>query len=148
MRADDNRYNGTTLDDLNNQNYTMSFLDGDISLILSNQLFPNAKKHGLSQTQGYSMIIRDIAAGKADFSVIDKNAVEDYNATNKEKLKLIGNPIATNAFGFPLPNDLQFKSMIDSAVIEMQQDGTLENILEKHNYTKYVHLPAIPYRQK
>jgi len=148
MRADDTRYDGTNLSKLNDPQFTMSFIEGDISGILANRLFPNAKKDALSQTQGAIMIIRDIAAKKSDFTVTEKSFVDDYNAKNSPKLKSVGSPVFSNPFAYALPNDLQFKSMIDSAIIELQQDGSIEQIYKKNGYDTYVLLPATPYREK
>lgn len=148
MRADDQRYSGNDPSDLNNTNYTMAFLDGEISGILSNQLFPNAKKHAVSQAQGFSIVIQDIASKKADFTVNELSTIDDYNAKNTSKLKSVGPPIFTNPFAYPLPQDSHFKSIIDGALTEMQLDGFIKRTFEKHNYAKNVVMPIIPYQEK
>lgn len=118
---------------LNDAQYTIATLDGEITSILAAQRFPMAVQHAIPQSQGYSFVLKDVAIGKADATISDKVSVDLYNKENEDHLKIIEPPFLINEISFPIPQDIRFKSMLDITLNEMQSDGWIENLLK----TKY-----------
>jgi polar amino acid transport system substrate-binding protein len=132
----------------NDSRYRMAILDGEMTAILADQQFPKAQVHAVPQIQGFSFVLKDIAEGKADFTISDQQTVADFNKNNDKKLKLVGNPAVTNAIAFPLPRDPRFKGMIDTALNEIILDGFVERTIQKYNYQDNIMLPSMPYQAR
>lgn len=131
-RANDNRFDKDQAV-LNDPQYKLAMLDGEITAILGPQHFPKVTPHNIPQLQGYSFVLKDVDLGKADATIADIMTVMDYNKNNVEKLKFLSKPLAVNAVAFPLPRDGDFKQMMDTVFHEMIYDGWFENLLD----TKY-----------
>ena len=146
-RANDTRFD-QDINIINNPDYKISVLEGEATAIYARQKFPLATPHAISQTQGFSFVLKDVELGKADATITDPKTIADYNKTNGGTLKIVGSPVTSNATVFALPNDFRFKMMFDAALNELILDGSIEKILKKHDYAESGVLPISPYRTK
>lgn len=147
IRANDTRFD-QDINIINNPAYKISLLEGEATAIYARQKFPLAMPHAISQTQGFSFVLKDVELGKADATITDSKTIADYNKTNGHALRTVGTPVTSNAIIFPLPNDFRFKMMFDAALNELILDGSIEQILKKHDYAESGALPILPYRTK
>ncbi len=133
VREGDKRFDNNLML-LNDKDIKVATLEGEATAILTQQRLPKAQIHAVPQIQGYGFVLKDVAIGKADATFSDQTSVNDFNKTNKEKLRLIKTkPFAVNAVAFPLPQDPKFKELINTAILDIINDGWFENLLE----TKY-----------
>jgi ABC-type amino acid transport substrate-binding protein len=146
--AADNQTLTGDLAQANDPRFRMATLDGEITSILATQVFPRAVNHAVPQGQGFSFVMKDLAEGKADFTIADPKSIEDFNKNNTKKLKLIGPPAVTNAIAFPLPHDPRFKNMIDVTLNELILDGFVARMIDKYDYHSSVVLPLPPFKER
>jgi L-cystine transport system substrate-binding protein len=74
-------------------------------------------------------IVKNIDDGRIDAFVSIKRIVDSYNETYGDKLKTVGDPIATsNTYYIFRKDDTQLKEDIDKALKELKEDGTLSKI--------------------
>lgn len=135
-RADDMRFN-KNLSILNNSSYKIAVLDGEMTSIIVRQSYPRASVSSIPQISDYSLLLKEVETKKADVTIVEAATFAEYNKNNPGKLKILNqsNPIAYPVtLGLP-QNDMALKSMVDTAVDEMINDGTVERILRK--YEKY-----------
>ncbi|MCB1558440.1 MAG: transporter substrate-binding domain-containing protein [Alphaproteobacteria bacterium] len=129
-RADDHRFDANPMT-LNDPQYKIATLEGEITSILAKQYFPKASAHSIPQIQGYGFLLKDVAIGKADATISDVISVSDYNKENDEKLRVVEPPFFKHEVAVSLPQDPNLKSMIDITIHEMLTDGWLERTLEE-----------------
>ena len=126
-RADDSRFDAGYMT-LNNPQYKMAFLEGEITAIFAEQKFPKSAKHSVPQIQGYGFVLKDVAMGKADATISDPVSVANFNKANPEKLKVLQPPLVVNAVAYPIAQDTRLKEMLDVTINEMLMDGWINNM--------------------
>ena len=76
-----------------------------------------------------STTVKNIEDGRVDAFISIKRVVDSYNKTYGDKLKTVGDPIATsNTYYVFRKDDTQLQSDFDKALKELKDDGTLEKI--------------------
>lgn len=147
-RADDHRFD-KNFKVLNNPEYSIAVLEGEITALMARQRFPESKPYSIPQIQGYSFVLKDVDIGKADVTFSDSLTVSDYNKANGPKLKILSQPLSVNAVAYPLPQDVNFKEMFDATINETILDGWFENLLDTKypEYKETIRLLNAPYRE-
>ena len=121
--------------DINQPNWRLSGMDGELGGIFGPIVFPNAKMHMVSQMSGAPTIILDMLTGKADFVLLTKAAAQAYTVTNPGKLQQV---IAVPAAAYPIrfvfrPEDMRLKIIFDMVLEDMRADGSLQQLIKKYN---------------
>jgi cystine transport system substrate-binding protein len=76
--------------------------------------------------------MRDVAAGRIDFSINDRLAVAEMLKTSKLPLKTVGEPMDRAESAFPVPKgNPELIAEINKALDNMRKDGTLTKISMK-----------------
>lgn len=132
VRGDSTEYDKSS-DPLNSPDKTLIGYDGDISSQLARTLFPKAKILSIPENVSFAEAISWIATKKADaLATCDRVIVDDFNAQNEKKLKIAspGKPLThiQVVYGLPL-NDSALKNMVDTAIFDMQADGTIARLM-------------------
>lgn len=149
VRADDNRFNNKSVEELNNPAYTVSILEGGVTSILQRYYLPNTKVNELPQLTSPAELFTSVAMRKADFLMYDRYTFEDYNVHNPGKLRrLTTTPIKI----FPLAiavdkNQDALREMLDTATRDLYLAGVLDKIIAKYEiYEGSFYSPAPPYK--
>ncbi|WP_124727152.1 transporter substrate-binding domain-containing protein [Staphylospora marina] len=76
--------------------------------------------------------MRDVAAGRIDFSINDRLAIAEMMKVSKLPLKTVGEPMDRSESAFPVPKgNAELIAEINKALDSMRQDGTLAKISMK-----------------
>ncbi|EAR50934.1 putative amino acid-binding periplasmic (signal peptide) abc transporter protein [Oceanicola granulosus HTCC2516] len=69
--------------------------------------------------------VQALRAGDVDMVLTDGTAGEGYVAASEGALKIVGEPLGTEQFGFIFPKGSDLVAPIDAAIASMEADGTL-----------------------
>jgi polar amino acid transport system substrate-binding protein len=72
-----------------------------------------------------------LKAGDVDLTLSDSTAANGYVAASDGGLKIIGEPLASEDFGFIFPKGSDLVAPINAAIAEMKADGTLDALNQK-----------------
>jgi polar amino acid transport system substrate-binding protein len=72
-----------------------------------------------------------LRAGDVDLTLSDSTAANGYVAASEGGLKIIGEPLGTEQFGFIFPKGSDLVAPINAAIASMAADGTLEALNTK-----------------
>lgn len=128
VRADDSRFDGR-ISALNDPSVTIAAMDGELAADIARTDFPKAKLSSLPQFSDYTQLLLEITTKKADVTFFNKVVGARYMRQNPGKLKEVSedSPIRVFAECFILPlRDPAFRSMIDSALLEMIENGQVD----------------------
>ena len=132
VRADEDRFSDEAsfmaLDDLliGAQPGTTPFYVAVYDLLDGNEANPRIK---LFETFGAG--VQALTAGDVDLVLTDGTAGKGYVAANSDTLKLVGEPIGAEDFGFIFPKGSDLVAPVNAAIAELEADGTLEALSKK-----------------
>jgi polar amino acid transport system substrate-binding protein len=72
-----------------------------------------------------------LKAGDVDLTLSDSTAANGYVAASDGGLKIIGEPLASEDFGFIFPKGSDLVAPINAAIADMRADGTLDALNQK-----------------
>ncbi len=75
--------------------------------------------------------VQALRNGDVDLVLTDATAGAGYVAASEGALKIVGEPLGTEDFGFIFPKGSSLVAPIDAAIAAMQADGTLEALNKK-----------------
>lgn len=144
VRADDTRFdNDIAL--MNAPSVRIVTKDGQITGAIAARDFPNAAIVTLPNLASSSDLMENIASGKADATFIEAGAGYDYIAANPGKIKSIHDAtplrIYQNTLALPM-GESELKSVIDTAMIEIIDNGGMKKILQKYDPEGKIFLPV------
>ncbi len=79
----------------------------------------------------FGTAVQALINGDVDAVMIDNVAGIGYVGVNADKVKLTGEPVASEELGFIFGQGSQLTPAVDSAILSMQEDGTLETLFDK-----------------
>jgi ABC-type amino acid transport substrate-binding protein len=123
------------LEDLNNSKYRFAMVDGGSSNELIAKKFPLAQPLSLPGTASNGELIESLKSKKADFFVDDKSGMAAYQSANPGVIDIVfpDKPVTLIPVVMLLPvEDPQLKDMIDSTLLNIEYDGTLDTILKNN----------------
>jgi ABC-type amino acid transport substrate-binding protein len=132
------RKNDTRFDNdysaVNNSSVTVAGQEGDISASLLEMKFPKAKTAHTHPTAQAADRILNVVTGKGDVTLIDQAQAQSYQQTNPNKIRRVkGDPISLLPAVIPLARgEYQLKNMIDGAINDLINDGTIAALLKKY----------------
>lgn len=83
----------------------------------------------LFETFGAS--VQALLAGDVDVVLTDGTAGAGYVAANPEALKMVGDPLGSEDFGFIFPKGSDLVAPVNAAIAELKADGTLDALNKK-----------------
>jgi ABC-type amino acid transport substrate-binding protein len=134
VKAGDTRFAGN-LTKLNNPEYTISALEGELATFIAKEDFPEAKIVTLPQLSSTAEVFLNILNGKADIAFVEPSTANDFIKNNAGKIDRVGNTaIRTlgNSFAFKRGENAMI-SMWNVAIQELITDGTVARTLEKYS---------------
>ena len=131
--------------DLVNQPSTrIVFVDGTVAASLIQHEFPKAHYVSLPELTPIANIFQELAANKADITVMDEATANDFIKKNPGKIKLVkggsGYRVFPNKFAVA-EGEYGLQQLLNSTLDEMQREGTIDKILKQ-----YEPLPGSYYR--
>lgn len=144
-RADDKRFDNN-YDLLNDPKYKVVGQDGDITAAILETRFPKATKTHIAPTGQSGDRYMMVSSGKGDVTLQDAESMKDYMKQNPGKLRrVIGPSVVMMQDVIPLAvGETQMKNMIDTALTDMINDGTISSMLKKINVTEiYAPVPDV-----
>ncbi len=136
VRSDDNRF--ANLKSINSDSVTIVTIDGEISSFIAKETFPQAKVVSLPQDTQISSVLLSIITRKADVAFVEPAVGEEFLAKNPNTIKNIAkeNPIRSYGNTWVVSkNEDGFKQMLNVAIEELRNNGTIDQLIEK--YSKY-----------
>ena len=152
-RKDETRFKNVA--DLNDPAVKISYMDGDVSEVLKRDHFPKATAHALPNTSDPQLMMYDVMNRKADVTLIDIPSLQNFSASNPDKLKVLfdGRTLANYPVIFSTKQeDGRLSKLISSTTAYMNDVGILDQILDANKVdamgvkrlTKPYHVTVVP----
>lgn len=148
-RADDHRFDND-LQLANNPAVKIAGVDGEISQLVARDFFPKATSVSMPEMTDPTQTLMNVTSKKADLVFNEPFFVESYIAKNPNSLRRITkSPIQVYNSSFATAmNEDELMQMLDTALIELENTGVVDQILSKHGLSReLVPRPAMPYQQ-
>lgn len=132
VRADDTRFD-KGIETLDQEGVTAAVIDGDTSQVVRRTRFPNMKELSLPLIASTNEYFLAVSSGKADVTFSDYTGALDYMKNNPDKIKALPYQLrlVPQNIGVPMGDD-KLLSMLNTATLQLQLDGTFERILGKY----------------
>lgn len=134
VRSDDHRFDAD-LNLLNDPQYKIATIDGEMSQIIQQTKFPKASVFGMPDITDIGQLAMNVASGKADASFMEIVVANEFLLNNPGKIRNLipERPIHLyeNLWGFPL-NERRLKNVFDIATREMVDTGYVDEVLKKY----------------
>ncbi len=78
------------------------------------------------QFETFGAALQALRTGDVDLVLSDSTAANGYVSASEGKLKLVGQPLGTEEFGFIFPKGSDLVGPMNAAIAEMRADGTLD----------------------
>ncbi len=132
VKPDDTRFDGN-IEKINNPQYKISSVDGTIPDIIWKESFSKAERLSLPELSPYSDNLLNVSTGKADVTFVENSVANEFIANNVSSLKKLEPPVRV----FPVASyvnkgEIEFQTMMNSAVRHLQNNGVVEKILKKY----------------
>lgn len=144
-RGDDHRFDNNYAI-LNDPSYVVSGQEGDISASIFELNFPKARTAHITPMQPQGEMVLNVVTKKGDVTLLDVPYADDYLANNPGKIRRVeGPPVAILPIVIPLSvGEYQLKNMIDVALNDMINDGTISGLIKKWNAKEtYAPMPDV-----
>lgn len=150
VRAGDTRFD-TNAQLLNQKDIKIAVVDGDTTQSIAQTDFPNAQQISLPQQSEGSLLLMEVITGKADVTFLDPILAQGFEEANpgtirripfSDPLRVFGEPFAVNK------GETKLRDMMNIAIHEALQDGTIDRILASHEKAKHYMPVAKPYALK
>ena len=148
--ANDHRFD-QDLSIANNPNIRIAAMDGEVSDEVAKKHFPQAKEVSIPQLGQITDILENVAKRKADMVFNEPSFVEEYMKANPNKLRRAQDkPFQFFPTSYCVEiHETQLKEMLDSALVELQNDGTIDQIITRYSATPQTFLRvATPYAER
>jgi polar amino acid transport system substrate-binding protein len=74
----------------------------------------------------FGLAVQALIVGDVDAVIIDETAGQGYTGANADKVKLVGDPVKSDALGFIFPKGSELVSAINAGLESMMADGSLD----------------------
>ncbi|HEY1095785.1 MAG TPA: transporter substrate-binding domain-containing protein [Alphaproteobacteria bacterium] len=137
VRADDHRFdNETSLDIFNKDSITVPAVEGDVSVTLVENRFPQAKILALPQSNTVSDMFLSVITKKADVIFVDQAMFASLEKENKGALRRLEKMppafVFSSYYGYK-KGEYELRDMVDVALRTLIDDGTLERIAHQYS---------------
>lgn len=144
-RKDDKRFDHPE-PTINSPDIKIGVLEGEGTSIIAREQYPKAKTISIPQTSDYSLLLEDLKTKKSDVTFVSAETFDAFNKKNPGLLKITagGKPLSVVRIGFGLPKgDTDFKVLIDTALANLQDEGTLDKILDQYDPNRNLFLRPV-----
>jgi ABC-type amino acid transport substrate-binding protein len=147
-RANETRFMNN-LSAINSPKIKIAVIDGAMEDLIARTDFPKATRISLTQLSPFAQNLLNISSGKADVTFAEPGIVSIFLKSNPRALKELAPDMPLRIFGnayvFKL-GEVKFKSMFNTALNEIINNGTVDRLLKKYEPAPGVFLrTALPY---
>ena len=135
VRAGDGRFDGD-VGLLNDPEVTIATIDGEISAILKEELFPEAQAPGLTNVSQPSQLLLEVAEQKADATVLSTRLAARWMEANPGRIKNIAAdaPVRITPVCMMVPLDQpELLSALNAAILEIRSGGYVEDLVRQYD---------------
>jgi len=135
VRADDHRFDGKSLEQLNDPSVKIVTMDGEMGSQIYASQFAKASNVSLPQTSDISQIIENLITKKADVIFFEVAVAADFSSKNPNKIRELypNKPLRLLPNTFAVAKgEQQLMEMLDVALVEARYEGAFEPILKKY----------------
>jgi ABC-type amino acid transport substrate-binding protein len=127
----------------------ISALDGSISMLLRNADYPKADLLTMPATSDYSIILENVASGKADLTFVERAVANNYIKANPGKIEEITGDANFVAYPYILPvarGEDALAHLFDQAIMLLHFNGEIRKIVNRYAAGNYLTVdPYAPY---
>jgi len=91
----------------------------------------NESNPRIKMFETFGTSVEALKAGDVDTVLTDMTAGQGYVAASEGKLKLVGEPLGTEDFGFIFPKGSELAAPMNAAIAALKADGTLDALNKK-----------------
>lgn len=150
VRADDRRFDGS-LAAINSSNVTIATIDGEMTSIIADQDYPEARREALPQNTDVSQVLLNVVNRRADVTFVEPYIAESFLANNRGTLRNIAveNPVRI----FPnvmmvAKGNSELAALLNTMISEEINSGNVDRLLAQYDIGSGTFYPvALPYRQ-
>jgi polar amino acid transport system substrate-binding protein len=119
---------------LNDENVSISIQEGSAAQELLSQRLPKAKMSFQPAISDPMMQLQDVMAKKADVAFVEMSLFRDFEKMNPNMLEQISkDPLVTMPAALWMPqNDPRLTSLINESIKNLQNNGTMDTLLNKY----------------
>lgn len=136
VRTDDSHYVGISdYSTFDNATYMFTTIDGDISALVIQQMFPQARVLTMPIGTDYAQLLENVSTGKADIALIETTTANRYIKSNPGKVRNLTTtkPFQVFANCFMIKKgEESLKAMLSTSMEELLNSGMMDRILEKY----------------
>jgi cystine transport system substrate-binding protein len=132
-RPDESRLEQPAL--INASSVRISVKDGAMEDLIARSDYPNAQRISIPDSNPWTDVLLNITSGKADVTFAEPSAVNLFLEKNPGTLKDLYPTKVIRIFPLTFAykqGEADFAGMLDAAIEEMQNDGTLERIIRSY----------------
>ena len=129
---------------LNDPAYKFTYIDGTAPMAMTKRLFPKAGSTSLTEMSPTSDMFLNVITRKADAVYSDSSNAGIFSKYNPNQIKPLRDPDTDRILPWAFmmsQNQYAFRRMIDLVLQDMHLDGTITNIINKHN-AQTLYLPT------
>lgn len=136
VKADDDRFDTLPTADINNPDFSIATIDGEMSALTAQKAFPNAKQAALPQTSSAADLLMNVATGKADLTLVNTMAGAQFMQANPGQVKNITltQPLEVFSHGFAFRTDSgETVETLNVVLQEMLDQGFIDKIIDRYS---------------
>ncbi len=142
-RKDDTRFDAD-YKILNDAQYTIATMDGEMSAIMAAKAFPKAKTVAIPQLGDMTQMLMSVVTGKADATILEPSLAREFSQKNPGTIHQVTKEpyaIYPDVYGVKL-DDVKFKAVVDAALTQMVNEGVVDQIIEKYETDRGMYMPV------
>lgn len=85
----------------------------------------------IRQFETFGAALQALRAGDVDMTLTDGTAADGYVAASDGGLKVVGEPLGTEEFGFIFPKGSELVAPMNAAIAALEEDGTIDELNQK-----------------
>jgi len=148
VRKNETRFSG--LDDLNSPRAKVAVVDGATASTIANTDFPKAQKHALPPISDLSLLLHEVAHGKADFTISATHEFLAFDKSNPGLLKRLDIKMPIRVFPnvlFVNKGENKLQSMLDATMQELFFAGIVDRTIDRYeSFAGSFYRTAKPYQ--
>ncbi len=133
-RIDDQRLQGQSLENLNNNQFKGVAVDGDATEKILRNRFPMAEREMFAPSSMTPEMIMAVVTKKADFIIMDEAEMNAFITNNPDKIvKISDQPVVMKQVQIPLAlGEFHLLNALNGILRDLINDGTIQNLIDKH----------------
>lgn len=142
----------SNLEAINNSSVKISTIDGEMTSIITQIDFPNAKEVSLTQMSDVSQVMLEVATGKADVTFVEPAIALEYISKNPGKIKEVINVPPLRIFPNTMivgKGQVALLSTINIGINELANNGFIDKVIAKYEkYPGSFQKRALPFKEE